>query len=140
MFEKAGGNLQILSPTFRAAKTMTEPAQPPAEPQRYSTGDFRLFIFALTKQLDEVEELEDFALLQYELVCEYFSCCIGHSFFYMQLTRPPRYLKAHRQHEAPCSSSASGDVCSYRINCPIRTMDWWTVLERHQIWHVDGCC
>ena len=48
-----------------------------------------VFVFALTKQLDEVEELEDFALLQYELVfAVVFLLLLLIRFAYMRFTRP----------------------------------------------------
>ena len=69
---------------------MTEPAQPHGRAAKiFHWGFLGLFIFALTKQLDEVEELEDFALLQYELVfASIFLAVLALRFFYMQLTRP----------------------------------------------------
>ena len=52
-------------------------------------GFIGIFIYALTKQLDEVEELEDFALLQYEMVfATVFLLLLGVRFIYMRFTRP----------------------------------------------------
>lgn len=52
-------------------------------------GFLAVFIFALTKQLDEVDELEDFALLQYEIVfASLFLALVLIRFVYMQLTGP----------------------------------------------------
>ena len=52
-------------------------------------GFIVVFIYALTKQLDEVEELEDFSLLQYEMVfATVFIALLLARFFFMQLTRP----------------------------------------------------
>lgn len=48
-----------------------------------------LFVYALTKQLDDLEELEDFGLLQYEMVfAAVFLLLLLARFVYMQLTRP----------------------------------------------------
>lgn len=52
-------------------------------------GFIAVFIFALTKQLDEVEELEDAALLQYEMIfASVFLLLLIGRFLYMQLTVP----------------------------------------------------
>ena len=52
-------------------------------------GFILVFIYALTKQLDEVEELEDFSLLQYEMVfASLFLLLLLGRFVFMQLTRP----------------------------------------------------
>lgn len=48
-----------------------------------------VFIYALTKQLDEVEELEDFALLQQEMVfASLFLVLLLARFVYMRSTQP----------------------------------------------------
>ena len=52
-------------------------------------GFIVVFIYALTKQLDEVEELEDFSLLQYEMVfATFFLVLLVARFVVMQTTRP----------------------------------------------------
>ena len=52
-------------------------------------GFLAVFVFALTKQLDEVEELEDVSLLQYELIfASAFLGLLMIRFLYMQFTRP----------------------------------------------------
>jgi len=52
-------------------------------------GFIAVFIFALFKQLDEVDELEDLALLQYELAfASFFLILLTVRFIYMQRTRP----------------------------------------------------
>lgn len=52
-------------------------------------GFIGVFIFALTKQLDELEELEDLALLQYEIVfATLFLILLAVRFVFMQSTRP----------------------------------------------------
>ena len=50
-------------------------------------GFIAVFIYALTKQLDEVEELEDFSLLQYEMAfATFFLILLLARFFYMRST------------------------------------------------------
>ncbi len=64
-------------------------------------GFIAVFIFALYKQIDEVEELEDFALLQFEMAyASFFLILLIARFFYMRRTRPtvlpddtPRMMK-----------------------------------------------
>ncbi|MCG8415003.1 MAG: cytochrome b/b6 domain-containing protein [Pseudomonadales bacterium] len=64
-------------------------------------GFIAVFIFALYKQIDEVEELEDFALLQFEMAyASFFLILLLARFFYMRKTRPtvlpddtPRMMK-----------------------------------------------
>lgn len=52
-------------------------------------GFILVFLYALTKQLDEVEELEDAALLQNEMVfASIFLALLLARFLYMQFTRP----------------------------------------------------
>ena len=52
-------------------------------------GFIAVFIYALTKQLDEVEELEDFSLVQYEMAfASIFLVLLFARFVYMQSTRP----------------------------------------------------
>lgn len=52
-------------------------------------GFIVVFVYALTKQLDEVEELADFSLLQYEMVfATVFLFLLIGRFLYMQTTRP----------------------------------------------------
>ena len=52
-------------------------------------GFIAVFIYALTKQLDEVEELEDFSLLHYEMAfASIFLVLVLGRFFYMRATRP----------------------------------------------------
>ena len=52
-------------------------------------GFIAVFIYALTKQLDELEELEDFALLQYEMVfAALFLILLIARFVFMRTTRP----------------------------------------------------
>ena len=52
-------------------------------------GFIGVFIYALTKQLDEVEELEDFSLLQYEMAfASLFLLLLIARFVFMQSTRP----------------------------------------------------
>ena len=48
-----------------------------------------MFVYALFKQLDEVEELEDLSLLHYEMVfASFFLILLLARFVYMQRTRP----------------------------------------------------
>ena len=48
-----------------------------------------VFLYALIKQLDEVEELEDFSLLQYEMVfATFFLVLLVVRFVYMRFTQP----------------------------------------------------
>ncbi len=52
-------------------------------------GFFAVFVYALTKQLDEVEELEDLELLQAEMIfAGVFLVLLTLRFIYMQFTRP----------------------------------------------------
>ena len=52
-------------------------------------GFIGVFVYALTKQLDEVEELEDSALLQYEMVfATVFLILLVARYLYMRSTRP----------------------------------------------------
>lgn len=52
-------------------------------------GFIVVFVYALTKQLDELEELEDFALLQYEMIfATAFLVLLIVRFVFMQRTRP----------------------------------------------------
>lgn len=52
-------------------------------------GFIVVFIYALTKQLDEVDELEDFSLLHYEMAfAVVFLALLAIRFAYMRLTRP----------------------------------------------------
>ncbi len=52
-------------------------------------GFLLVYIYALTKQLDEVEELEDFSLLQQEMVfAVIFLVLLFARFVFMQTTRP----------------------------------------------------
>ncbi|MEM7078469.1 MAG: cytochrome b/b6 domain-containing protein [Pseudomonadota bacterium] len=52
-------------------------------------GFIGVFIFALTKQLDEVEELEDFSLLQYEMgFAVVFLFLLATRFVFMHSTQP----------------------------------------------------
>ena len=52
-------------------------------------GFAAVFLFALTKQLDEVEELEDFSLLQYEMAfATFFLVLLVIRFVFMRRTRP----------------------------------------------------
>lgn len=52
-------------------------------------GFIGVFLFALTKQLDEVEELEDFGLLQYEMIfASIFLVILVARFVFMQMTGP----------------------------------------------------
>ena len=62
-------------------------------------GFIGVFIFALTKQLDEVEELEDMALLQYEMAfAAAFLTLLLVRFFYMRRTRPTVLPSATPKH------------------------------------------
>lgn len=57
--------------------------------QFFHWGFLVLFLVALVKQIDEVEELEDFALLQYEIVfATIFLLVLLVRFIYMRVTRP----------------------------------------------------
>ena len=52
-------------------------------------GFIGIFLYALTKQIDEVKELEDFSLLQKEMVfASLFLVLLLARFVYMRLTRP----------------------------------------------------
>ena len=52
-------------------------------------GFIAVFIYALTKQLDEVDELEDLALLEYEMVfAGLFLMLLIARYLYMRATRP----------------------------------------------------
>ncbi len=52
-------------------------------------GFIGVFAYALTKQLDDVEELEDFSLLQYEMAfASVFLILLLARFLYMRSTRP----------------------------------------------------
>lgn len=52
-------------------------------------GFIIVFIYAVAKQLDEVEELEDFSLLQYEMgFASFFLVLLVARFVYMHSTRP----------------------------------------------------
>ncbi len=52
-------------------------------------GFIVVFVYALTKQLDEVDELEDFSLLQFEMVfATIFLVLLIARFIFMQLTQP----------------------------------------------------
>lgn len=52
-------------------------------------GFLAFFVYALTKQLDEVEELEDLALLEYEMIfASVFLLLLIGRFVFMQSTRP----------------------------------------------------
>ena len=76
---------------------MSEPDQQPVNAvvahsrvaQVLHWGFIGVFVFALTKQLDEVEELEDFALLQYEMAfATFFLVVLVARFVFMRSTRP----------------------------------------------------
>lgn len=48
-----------------------------------------IFLYALTKQLDDVKQLEDFSLLQFEMVfASIFLLILIARYFFMRLTRP----------------------------------------------------
>lgn len=52
-------------------------------------GFIVVFVYALTKQLDEVEELEDAALLEFEMFfASFFLALVIVRYLYMRLTRP----------------------------------------------------
>ena len=73
-------------------------------------GFIVVFIYALTKQLDEVEELEDSALLHNEMVFAtvVFLVLLLVRFFYMRATRPtalPAKHAAYRTTPGPVRSS-----------------------------------
>ena len=52
-------------------------------------GFIVVFAYALSKQLDDVEELEDFSLLQFEMAfASLFLILLFARYFYMRLTRP----------------------------------------------------
>ena len=82
----------------RKAKTMTVPTKKDSKeevnPHSVTArvmhwGFIGVFAYALTKQLDEVEELEDFSLLQYEMVfAALFLVLLITRFVYMHSTRP----------------------------------------------------
>lgn len=64
-------------------------------------GFIAVFIYALTKQLDEVSQLEDFALLRFEMIFAIgFLALLAARFVYMRRTRPtalpentPKFVK-----------------------------------------------
>ena len=64
--------------------------------QNYSTtsklfhwGFIGVFAYAITKQIDELDELEDFSLLQNEMIfASVFLALLFARFLYMRLTRP----------------------------------------------------
>lgn len=69
---------------------MTDQVRPHSTPAKVAHWGFIVvFVYALTKQLDEVEELEDLALLQYEMIfATVFLLLLVTRFVYMQFTRP----------------------------------------------------
>ncbi len=78
---------KIMSISTQETKEAVRPHSVTAKVRHW--GFIVVFVYALAKQLDEVEELEDFALLQYEMVfASAFLVLLITRFVFMHSTRP----------------------------------------------------
>ena len=119
-------------------KTVEQPITPHSRTAKILHWGFILvFAYGLAKQLDDVEELEDFGLLQNDF-------CLGLSH------RFARQVRLHARHATNCVTQqhgqecpayqalgpcrASGDVRKYGADCRFGIVHWWAVLDRHKNW------
>jgi hypothetical protein len=103
-------------------------------------GFIAVFLYALSKQLDDLEELADRALLQYEMVfASAFLVLLVARFWYMRTRNasalPGRSTKTHTNR---LSNRSLGYVFLLSNDPADRLGHWGAVLEWHPIRRLDG--
>ena len=98
--------------------------------------------YAITKQIDELDELEDFSLLQNEMIfASVFLALLFARFLYMRLTRPTVLPSDTPRIEMLMAQSVSSrHVHKPSNDCSHRFGHWWNVLVGYQGWYRNAYC